>query len=250
MKRFALISLVVSTASFGWWQSEGWAQPAARIISAVPGITGSTCSPGNSPMGFCAHTVANLGTGQPTLLEREPTRVVSRLASNVNRRHAKTRQPPAATKGHAVHELRLVVDAPARFRLTVDHRLRGSLILPLWNHAQCQSEAAISNVVCTSTLPVTSGALGLQSATSVTGEAMPPLDVASSATIDGVSNGQPVEEIIRCEWDEMALGGGCDAAVKLGWYNGSTQGCTACDYVRGAAAADGDFLTVSIEPLP
>jgi cysteine-rich repeat protein len=219
---------------------------------ANAGISGastaaSTCSnpQGNAADGFSGCSVATLVNDGTTL--------GTRYAFNVNADIGvfSTRDESSA----ATHAISFAATAPGGYRLDISTSRVGDLNR-LSDIAGCEGSVDISDVTGASSVALANGTLGL-SDPGVIGLGQGTMNLAINqssgvAQIFAVSDGAAQAHTLTFTFSASVRSSSCEVAVRLGAQNGTTVGCTACEYPGSPARTqtnDGHFVSVTFVSL-
>ena len=222
-------------------------QAAAQLSSVTDSTTGSSCAGSNNSDGFCGSAVSfSVPSNGATF--------TSRYAWNVN---ADTGLFGNQTRaGTAAHHVNFNATAVGGYLLSINTSRVGDMarvndLALIGGNAQ----AAVSGVTGTSNIGLTSGSLNLadpsdlgngNSTTSIS------INQSSSATICRNSNGVAQAHALTFTWNGSVRSNQQEIGIRMGLQNGSTTGCSACEYPGNPSRTqgnDGHFVQVSITSL-
>jgi hypothetical protein len=215
----------------------------AQITSAGVSTAGSTCTDANAADRSCSSSAA--------IESDDGTTLVSRYGWNVNADSGIGGN--AVQGGTAKHTLTFDVTAVGGYRLDITTERKGDMNL-LADAACLPSTADLGAVTGTSNAPLDSGTLNLPDPGTQAGVSTgtTTVDQSSSAVIFGVSNSAPQSHQLQFTWSGTVVSASCEAAVRLGEQNGTTQACSACEYPGSPARVledDGHVVTVTLVSL-
>jgi len=217
----------------------------AQLSSASNSTTGATCSGGSNGDGFCGNSVgfstANNGTT-----------FTSRYAWNINADvgAGSTRD----TSGNAQHNVSFTATAPGGYRLDIGTSRLGDMNR-VSDVVGCDGAADTSGVTGNSNIALSSGSLSLGDPGGIGnggGDTSTAINQSSSGVIFRQSNGAGQSHTLSFTWNGSVRSNSCEAAVRLGQQNGSTTGCSACEYSGSPGrtlANDGHFVSVTYTSL-
>jgi len=217
----------------------------AQLSSVANSTTGSTCSGANDADGYCGNTVS-------FTVPSNGTTFTSRHAWNINADIGilSTRD----TSGNAQHNVSFTATAVGGYRLDIATSRLGD-INRINDAAGCEGAADTSGVTGSSNFGLNSGsltlgdpgALGNGGSTTSVG-----ISQSSNATLFRVSNGAGQNHTLTFTWNGSVRSNSCEAAVRQGQQNGSTTGCSACEYAGSPGrtqSTDGHFVAVTYTSL-
>jgi hypothetical protein len=216
----------------------------AQLAGTSSGNSGSTCGGANNADGFCGSSTQELVDNGTTFQ--------SRYAWNINADVGvfSTRD----TSGNAQHNVSFNATAPGGYRLDITTSRSGD-INRINDASGCDGAADTSGVSGSSNFALSSGTLslgdpgGLGNGGSTTSTA---ISQNSAATIFRVSNGAAQGHTLTFTWNGSVRSNSCEAAVRQGQQNGTTSGCSACEYGGSPGrtlSSDGHFVTVTYASL-
>jgi hypothetical protein len=236
-----LASVLLAPAAL--WTAEAMAQISGA--SATP--TGSTCS-GDSADGFCGFSAS--------ILTDNGTTLATRYAWNANADTGVFSTFDTTASAH--HNVDFTVTAPGGYRLDIATSRVGD-VNRIADVIGCEGSASISGVSGSSNVALSSGSISIptNAALDITDHLSTDVHHAFSqtsgpATIFGVSNGVGQVHALDFTWSANVRSNSCEAAVRMGETNGTTLGCSACDYPGSPSrtqSTDGHFVTVTYTSL-
>jgi hypothetical protein len=229
---FAVVAALAAAAPAG-----------AQLSGSTSTTTGSTCTASDQD-GFCGFSVQQqVDTG---------AQFKSRYAWNVNTDIGifSTRN----MSGSAQHHVNFNATAPGGYRVDIAQQRVGDLNR-ISDAVNCDGSADTSGITGSSNFALSSGSLNLADPGTIGNGGSTisiPFNQSGSATIFRVSNGVAQGHALTFTWSGSTRSNSCESAVRQGQPNGSTSGCTACEYPGDPGrtlANDGHFVTVDFTSL-
>jgi hypothetical protein len=222
-----------------------WAsQAGAQLSGATASVTGSTCSQANDADGSCTFSVSFTALSGATFTSRHAWN------SNADVGIFSTRNQI----GDGQHNVAFSATAPGSYRLDITTQRTGDLNR-VSDASGCDGSADTSGIDGSSNVALASGSLSLGDPGALGNgntTTSNPFNQTGNATIFRTSNGVAQSHALTFTWNASVRSNSCEAAVRIGAQNGTTTGCSGCEYPGSPSrtqSSDGHFVTVAFTSL-